>query len=70
MVIAHRIFCVRSATDKLIFPDEEKYKMRLFLFTLFGIIIIYYFKLTPNFHLYFLKNWFLQFGKLPNILRG
>lgn len=49
MVIAHRIFCVRSATDKLIFPDENNYETYLLLFTLFGILLIYYFRLTPNF---------------------
>ena len=60
MVIAHRIFCVRSATDKIIFPDENNYKTQLFLFTLFGILAIYYFHLTPRFT-------YVGFGSLSEV---
>lgn len=50
MVIFHRIFCVRSASDKLLFPDEND-NMRFFIFVVISIIVIYYFHLVPNFHI-------------------
>jgi hypothetical protein len=50
MVIVHRIFCVRSATDKIIFPDENEKnnKIRFILFIIVGLYIIYYYKLIPK----------------------
>jgi len=50
MVVIHRIFCVRSATDKIIFPDNnyENNKDRFVLFIIIGLFVIYYLKLTPK----------------------
>lgn len=61
MVIFHRIFCVRSASDKLLFPDEndnfpslrsgEALNMRFFIFVVISVIVIYYFHLVPTLHI-------------------
>lgn len=47
MVIFHHLFCVRSATDKLLFPQKND-GLRLAIYTFIGIYLIYYFRLTPT----------------------
>ena len=48
MVFFHRIFCVRSATDKLLFSGNEN-DAKFAGFVILGILAIYYFKLYPRF---------------------
>jgi hypothetical protein len=46
-VIVHRMFCVRTVSDRFFFPDENDY-LRFYIFTLIGLVIIYYFNLFPK----------------------
>jgi hypothetical protein len=43
MVIFHRIFCVRTATDKLLFSNNEEYNTLLSLFYFIIAIALIYF---------------------------
>jgi hypothetical protein len=48
--IVHRMFCVRTVSDTFLFPDENDY-LRFYIFTLIGLVLIYYFQLFPKFRI-------------------
>lgn len=49
-VVVHRMFCVRTVSDKFFFPDENDH-VRFYIFTFIGLVLIYYFNLFPKFRI-------------------
>ena len=47
MLIVHRIFCVRTATDKIFFPNEKYTPILLTIYTIIGGFIMVKYKLIP-----------------------